>query len=94
MPLLGVPQGPCEKQALTLIAEAFRALSGVDLFSVGSSAKMPEPRAPIETACVSSERTSGKQKKNVGSHCTVRFACTTGITLRLLSGVSAVGRAK
>ena len=38
---------------------------------------MSGPRAPIETACASSERR--KLKKNVGSHCTARFMRTTGI---------------
>ena len=39
-PLACIPQEPCERRALTLVAEALRALSGLGFCSVGSWAKM------------------------------------------------------
>ena len=41
--------GPCERRALTLVAEALRALSGLGCCSLGSWAKILGPWAPIET---------------------------------------------
>ena len=72
-PLACVPQGPCERRALTLVAEALRALSGLGFVPWVAEQRYPgiEPRSRLHCFVGDKEAEEGR-RVGPAVHCEMR----------------------